>query len=294
MDLTDTRYEVENGLAWITIDRPDRMNAFRREDGRRADPSVHARVGVLRGRRDLPDRRGRPRLLRRRRPEAARGDRRLRPERIGAVRDRAAAPADPRRPEARDRGRQRRRYRRRARAPRPVRRDDRGVFGRRSVRSGPASGRSTAASAPRTWRAWSGRSARARSGFAAGATTPSPRSAGDWSIEVVPGERCAMRFESGPTTCSPCRRPPCDSSSSPSTPTPSTSPGSRRMSFSGLGSVRRDRRGQRGRPGVQREPSAAVRGLPRAGVALRRAVDARSAQNPDRAKASRRRSRWPP
>ena len=29
MDLIDTRYEVENGLAWITIDRPDRMNAFR-------------------------------------------------------------------------------------------------------------------------------------------------------------------------------------------------------------------------------------------------------------------------
>src|ERR1700741_4973267 len=29
MELTDTRYEVENGLAWITIDRPDRMNAFR-------------------------------------------------------------------------------------------------------------------------------------------------------------------------------------------------------------------------------------------------------------------------
>jgi naphthoate synthase len=29
MDLTDTRYEVDNGLAWITIDRPDRMNAFR-------------------------------------------------------------------------------------------------------------------------------------------------------------------------------------------------------------------------------------------------------------------------
>jgi enoyl-CoA hydratase/carnithine racemase len=30
MDSTDTRYEVENGLAWITIDRPDRMNAFGR------------------------------------------------------------------------------------------------------------------------------------------------------------------------------------------------------------------------------------------------------------------------
>jgi naphthoate synthase len=29
MDLTDTRYQVEDGLAWITIDRPERMNAFR-------------------------------------------------------------------------------------------------------------------------------------------------------------------------------------------------------------------------------------------------------------------------
>src|SRR4029079_16966607 len=29
MDLTDVRYEVEDGLAWITIDRPDRMNSFR-------------------------------------------------------------------------------------------------------------------------------------------------------------------------------------------------------------------------------------------------------------------------
>src|SRR3954449_1030572 len=28
-DLTDVRYEVDNGLAWITIDRPDRLNAFR-------------------------------------------------------------------------------------------------------------------------------------------------------------------------------------------------------------------------------------------------------------------------
>jgi 2-ketocyclohexanecarboxyl-CoA hydrolase len=28
-ELTDVRYEVEDGLAWITIDRPDRMNAFR-------------------------------------------------------------------------------------------------------------------------------------------------------------------------------------------------------------------------------------------------------------------------
>jgi len=28
-ELTDVRYELEAGLAWITIDRPDRMNAFR-------------------------------------------------------------------------------------------------------------------------------------------------------------------------------------------------------------------------------------------------------------------------
>jgi 2-ketocyclohexanecarboxyl-CoA hydrolase len=28
-ELTDVRYEVERGLAWITIDRPERMNAFR-------------------------------------------------------------------------------------------------------------------------------------------------------------------------------------------------------------------------------------------------------------------------
>jgi 2-ketocyclohexanecarboxyl-CoA hydrolase len=29
VELTDTRYEVDGGLAWITIDRPDRMNSFR-------------------------------------------------------------------------------------------------------------------------------------------------------------------------------------------------------------------------------------------------------------------------
>jgi naphthoate synthase len=28
-DLNDVRYEVEDGLAWITIDRPERMNSFR-------------------------------------------------------------------------------------------------------------------------------------------------------------------------------------------------------------------------------------------------------------------------
>jgi 2-ketocyclohexanecarboxyl-CoA hydrolase len=29
VELTDTTFEVEQGLAWITIDRPERMNAFR-------------------------------------------------------------------------------------------------------------------------------------------------------------------------------------------------------------------------------------------------------------------------
>jgi naphthoate synthase len=38
MDLTDTRYEVEDGLAWITIDRPDRLNAFR---ARTVDELIH-------------------------------------------------------------------------------------------------------------------------------------------------------------------------------------------------------------------------------------------------------------
>jgi len=28
-ELTDVRYEVEDGLAWVTIDRPERMNSFR-------------------------------------------------------------------------------------------------------------------------------------------------------------------------------------------------------------------------------------------------------------------------
>ncbi|MFL5867265.1 MAG: enoyl-CoA hydratase-related protein [Thermoleophilaceae bacterium] len=38
MELTDVRYEVQDGLAWITIDRPERMNAFR---ARTVDELVH-------------------------------------------------------------------------------------------------------------------------------------------------------------------------------------------------------------------------------------------------------------
>jgi 2-ketocyclohexanecarboxyl-CoA hydrolase len=51
-ELTDVRYEVEYGLGWITIDRPDRMNAFR---ARTVDELIHClkrawaspEVGVL-------------------------------------------------------------------------------------------------------------------------------------------------------------------------------------------------------------------------------------------------------
>jgi 2-ketocyclohexanecarboxyl-CoA hydrolase len=51
-DLTDVRYEVEQSLAWITIDRPERMNAFR---ARTVDELIHclkrawadAEVGVV-------------------------------------------------------------------------------------------------------------------------------------------------------------------------------------------------------------------------------------------------------
>jgi 2-ketocyclohexanecarboxyl-CoA hydrolase len=38
MELTDVRYEVEDGLATITIDRPERMNAFR---ARTVDELIH-------------------------------------------------------------------------------------------------------------------------------------------------------------------------------------------------------------------------------------------------------------
>jgi naphthoate synthase len=37
-DLADVRYEVERGLAWITIDRPQRLNAFR---ARTVDELIH-------------------------------------------------------------------------------------------------------------------------------------------------------------------------------------------------------------------------------------------------------------
>ena len=234
-ELTDVRYEVEDGLAWITIDRPERMNAFR---ARTVDELIHCfkrAWAERRGRRRVPDRRRRPRLLHRRRPEAARRDRRLRALGVGPVRDRVPAPPDPRDPQAGDRRGQRLRDRRRpraARAVRPVdRRRHRGLRPDRPARRLVRRRLRHRLPGPRRRREARARDlvpvppVRRRDGRALGAREP--RRAGRPS--------CATRCAAGPTRSSRCRRPRCASSSSRSTPTPSTSPASGQLAFTGLG-----------------------------------------------------------
>ena len=188
-ELTDVRYEVEDGLAWITIDRPERMNAFRARTVDELIALPQARVGEPGRRRGLPHRRRRPRLLHRRRPEAARRDRRLRPVRVRALRGRVPAPSDPRDPEAGDRRGERLRDRRRPRPARALRPDDRRRARRGSARAARAWAPSTPASAPPTWPASWARSARGRSGSCAAATTRA--TAERWGLVnrvVPPGE----------------------------------------------------------------------------------------------------------
>ena len=43
-DLSDVSYEVEHGLAWITIDRPERYNAF---TGHTVDELIFCFKGVF-------------------------------------------------------------------------------------------------------------------------------------------------------------------------------------------------------------------------------------------------------
>ena len=43
MEFEDILYEVRNGVAWITINRPEKMNAFRGQHLRRADPGAESR-----------------------------------------------------------------------------------------------------------------------------------------------------------------------------------------------------------------------------------------------------------
>ena len=92
--LEDVRYEVEDGLAWITITRPERYNSFR---ARTVDELIAASRRAWadpRCRASLPHGRRRQGVLHRRRPEAARrrpGD--YGPSVYRTVRDRSSCTA---------------------------------------------------------------------------------------------------------------------------------------------------------------------------------------------------------
>ena len=122
MNFEDILYEVRNGVAWITINRPDKMNAFRGTHLRRADQG--AEQGRLRPQRRLhrARRRRREGLLHRRRPVGAR--RQLRRPRHHRPADGRAAHRHPRRAQAGDRPRAGLRHRRRQRAVHDLRPDD--------------------------------------------------------------------------------------------------------------------------------------------------------------------------
>ena len=101
MQYEDILYDVAEGVATITINRPQVMNAFR---GQTCEELIHAlqprRLGQD-DRRDRADRRRRQGVLHRRRSDGAR--RQVRRPRHHRAAGRGAAGADPRHAEARDR-----------------------------------------------------------------------------------------------------------------------------------------------------------------------------------------------
>ena len=226
MDLTDTRYEVENGLAWITIDRPDRMNAFR---ARTVDELIHlftrawasSEVGVicLTGAGD--------------RAFCAGGDQKQRAE-TGDYGPSASGLFEIERLHRLIRD-----------VPKPVIAAVNGVaiggghvlhvvcdvtiaadtatFGQVGPRVGSFDGGFGTAYLARVVGEKRAREIWFRCRRYDASTRPS---AGGSSTRWCLWTGCARWFASGPTTCWRCPRPRCGSSSSRSTPTPSTSPGS--------------------------------------------------------------------
>ena len=172
----DIRYELSgDGIAKITIDRPEVRNAFRPQTVIEISDALEARARGPDGRRDRPHRRGAGRVLLGRRPARARRHRLPRgpsgATRRALPRHRPARADPPAAQAGRGDGR-RLRDRRRPRAAPRLRPDDR----RRQRALRPdrarASARSTAASARACWPTWSGPRRPRRSGSCAASTTP--------------------------------------------------------------------------------------------------------------------------
>ena len=74
MEFEDILYEVRNGVAWITINRPDKMNAFRGQTCDELIKALQSRRLRPQRRRHRAGRRRRARLLHGRRPVRADGN----------------------------------------------------------------------------------------------------------------------------------------------------------------------------------------------------------------------------
>ena len=183
-DYTDIRYEQADGrgqgIAKITICRPEVRNAFRPQTLFELSDAFNAARDEPEHRGDHPHRRGRRGVLLGRRPAHPRRRRLHRRRRVptGHRPAQRARPPDPDPPHAEAGGRHGRRLRdrRRPRAARRVRSHDRG--GQRAVRPDRPAGRlrSTGATGRASSLASSGRRRRARSGSCASSTTRSRHS----------------------------------------------------------------------------------------------------------------------